>query len=62
MVSVDIWYHVGAKDEDTNRTGFAHLFEHMMFQGSQNVGKTDHFKYIQQGMSVWKKTNQTRGD
>lgn len=47
MVCVDIWYHVGSKDEDTNRTGFAHLFEHMMFQGSENVGKTEHFKYVQ---------------
>ena len=47
IACVDIWYHVGAKDEDTNRTGFAHLFEHMMFQGSQNVGKAGHFSYIQ---------------
>jgi len=39
IVSVDIWYHVGAKDEDPGRTGFAHLFEHMMFQGSGNVKK-----------------------
>jgi predicted Zn-dependent peptidase len=47
IVSVNIWYHVGAKDEDPGRTGFAHLFEHMMFQGSANVGKTEHFDYIQ---------------
>ncbi len=47
LVSVDIWYHVGAKDEDFGRTGFAHLFEHMMFQGSDNVKKTGHFDYIQ---------------
>lgn len=47
IVSVDIWYHVGAKDEDPGRTGFAHLFEHMMFQGSNNVKKTEHFNYIQ---------------
>ncbi len=47
IVSVDIWYHVGAKDEVPGRTGFAHLFEHMMFQGSNNVKKTEHFNYIQ---------------
>ncbi len=47
IVCVDIWYHVGSKDEKMNKTGFAHLFEHMMFQGSQNVGKTEHFKYVQ---------------
>ena len=47
IVSVDIWYMVGSKDEDPGHTGFAHLFEHMMFQGSRNVGKTEHFSYIQ---------------
>lgn len=48
IVCVDIWYHVGSKDEKPNKTGFAHLFEHMMFQGSQNVGKTEHFRYVQE--------------
>jgi zinc protease len=47
LVSVDIWYHVGSKNEEPNRTGFAHLFEHMMFQGSANVRKSEHFKYLQ---------------
>jgi len=37
MVSVNIWYHVGSKDEKRGRTGFAHLFEHLMFEGSENV-------------------------
>jgi len=61
IVSVDIWYHVGAKDEDPGRTGFAHLFEHMMFQGSANVGKTEHFNYIQNaGGTVNGTTNQDR--
>lgn len=61
IACVDIWYHVGAKDEDTNRTGFAHLFEHMMFQGSQNVGKAEHFNYIQKaGGFVNGTTNQDR--
>ncbi len=36
VVSVNIWYKVGSKDEETGRTGFAHLFEHLMFQGSKN--------------------------
>lgn len=61
IVSVNIWYHVGAKDEDSGRTGFAHLFEHMMFQGSANVGKTDHFNYIQKaGGTLNGTTNQDR--
>jgi predicted Zn-dependent peptidase len=61
IVSVDIWYHVGSKDEDPDRTGFAHLFEHMMFQGSQNVGKTEHFKYIHEaGGTLNGSTNQDR--
>ena len=47
IVSVNLWYHVGSKDEDPSRTGFAHLFEHLMFQGSANVGKAEHFKYVQ---------------
>lgn len=61
IVSVDIWYHVGAKDEDPGRTGFAHLFEHMMFQGSGNVKKTEHFNYIQNaGGTLNGTTNQDR--
>jgi predicted Zn-dependent peptidase len=61
IACVDIWYHVGSKDEDTNRTGFAHLFEHMMFQGSQNVGKAEHFSYIQKaGGTLNGTTNQDR--
>lgn len=46
LVSINIWYHVGSKDEDPGHTGFAHLFEHMMFQGSRNIAKAEHFKYI----------------
>jgi zinc protease len=38
MVAVNVWYHVGSGDEQPGRTGFAHLFEHVMFMGSQNVG------------------------
>jgi zinc protease len=48
LVTVNLWYHVGSKNERPGRTGFAHLFEHMLFQGSQNVGTNDHFRHIQQ--------------
>src|SRR3984957_16634357 len=41
-VSLCITYDVGSRNEAAGHTGFAHLFEHMMFQGSQNVGKGDH--------------------
>jgi predicted Zn-dependent peptidase len=47
IVHVLVWYHVGSKNEPADKTGFAHLFEHMMFQGSENVGKTEHFAYVQ---------------
>ena len=40
-------YHVGSKDERAGRTGFAHLFEHLLFQGSEHVGHDEHFKLIQ---------------
>lgn len=48
LVSVNLWYKVGSANEKPGKTGFAHLFEHMMFQGSQNVPKEKHFKYIQE--------------
>jgi len=48
LVAVNLWYHVGSKNEVPGRTGLAHLFEHMLFQGSQNVGKNDHFRLVQQ--------------
>jgi zinc protease len=47
VVAVDVWYHVGSKNELPGRTGFAHLFEHMMFQGSQHVPYGIHFKTIE---------------
>ncbi len=49
LVSVNIWYHVGAANERAGRTGFAHLFEHMMFEGSQHVGPKAHFSYLEGG-------------
>ncbi|HEX9104997.1 MAG TPA: pitrilysin family protein [Polyangia bacterium] len=48
VVSVNVWYHVGSRDEVAGKTGFAHLFEHMMFQGSAHVADKMHFKYIQE--------------
>jgi zinc protease len=46
IVAVHLWYHVGSKDERPERQGFAHMFEHMMFRGTDRLGKTDHFDYI----------------
>ncbi|HET6513153.1 MAG TPA: pitrilysin family protein [Candidatus Kapabacteria bacterium] len=61
LVSLNLWYHVGSKDEDPKRTGFAHLFEHMMFQGSKHVKKAEHFRYVQNvGGTLNATTNQDR--
>jgi zinc protease len=46
VVSVAVYYDVGSRNEREGRTGFAHLFEHMMFQGSENVPKAAHFQYV----------------
>ncbi len=45
VVAVSALYHVGSKNEDTARTGFAHFFEHLMFEGSDNVKRGDFDKY-----------------
>jgi predicted Zn-dependent peptidase len=47
IVAVNLWYHVGSANERPGRTGFAHLFEHMLFQGSADVGSNEHFELIQ---------------
>jgi zinc protease len=47
IVAVNLWYHVGSANERTGRTGFAHLFEHMLFQGSADVEANEHFELIQ---------------
>ena len=47
IVSVNLWYHVGAVNETVGRTGFAHLFEHMMFEGSKHVPANSHFRYLE---------------
>ncbi|MFM2590968.1 M16 family metallopeptidase [Vibrio sp. TBV020] len=46
LVHVDVTYHVGSAREEVGKSGFAHFFEHMMFQGSENVGDQQHFKII----------------
>ena len=63
VVGVAMWYNVGAKDEPKGKTGFAHLFEHLMFNGSENLPE-DFFKYLQQigatdynGTTNWDRTN-----
>jgi len=47
VVAVAVYYDVGMRSEPEGRTGFAHLFEHLMFQGSASLGKTEHFSYVQ---------------
>jgi zinc protease len=47
IVAVNLWYDVGSKHERLGKTGFAHLFEHMMFQGSKNLAKNGHYTLIQ---------------
>ncbi len=46
LVAVDIWYHVGSSDEVPGKSGFAHLFEHMMFQGAKHIGEDAHFAVL----------------
>ena len=47
VVAVGVYYDVGMRSEPAGRTGFAHLFEHLMFQGSASLGKTEHFTHVQ---------------
>jgi predicted Zn-dependent peptidase len=47
IVAVTVLYHVGSKNEDPKRTGFAHFFEHLMFEGSENIGRGEYMKLIQ---------------
>jgi zinc protease len=47
LVAINLWYHVGSKNERVGRTGFAHLFEHMLFSGSAHIGNNEHFRYVQ---------------
>ena len=60
--SICVTYDVGSRDEKPGHTGFAHLFEHMMFQGSENVGKGEHFILIENnggGMNGTTNTDRT---
>jgi zinc protease len=60
--SIAVTYNAGSRDERPGRTGFAHLFEHMMFQGSENVGKGEHFIIIENnggGMNGTTNTDRT---
>jgi zinc protease len=47
VIDLQVWYHVGGKDEQPGRTGFAHLFEHLMFKGSAHVGADEHSRIIE---------------
>ncbi|GAB3152130.1 pitrilysin family protein [Micromonospora sonneratiae] len=47
VVAVNLWYDVGSRHEPAGQTGFAHLFEHLMFEGSVNVAKTEHMRLVQ---------------
>jgi predicted Zn-dependent peptidase len=67
VAAVDIWYNVGSKNEVPGRTGFAHLFEHVMFKGSRNVPDGQHFALLEgagaragndiNGTTSWDRTN-----
>ena len=61
LVTVDVWYNVGSRNEPAGRSGFAHLFEHMMFQGSANLKKGEHFQLIERaGGDMNGSTNEDR--
>ncbi|MFB9239294.1 M16 family metallopeptidase [Plantactinospora siamensis] len=61
VVAVNLWYDVGARHEPEGQSGFAHLFEHLMFEGSVNVAKTEHFRLLQgAGGSLNATTNSDR--
>ena len=47
IVTVSVMYHVGSKNENPDKTGFAHFFEHLLFEGSENIGRGEFFKYIE---------------
>ncbi|MFZ6053300.1 M16 family metallopeptidase [Halocola ammonii] len=47
IVAVTVMYHVGSKNEDTSRTGMAHFFEHLLFEGSENIGRGEYTEYVE---------------
>jgi len=62
LVAINIWYHVGSGDEVPGKSGFAHLFEHMMFQGAKHIGEDVHFDILREigGTGVNGTTNSDR--
>jgi zinc protease len=46
-IAINVMYHVGSKNEESDRTGFAHFFEHLMFEGSENIARGEYDKYVQ---------------
>ena len=60
IVAVNVWYHVGSKNESPERTGLAHLFEHLMFEGSQHHGKSYHEPLQEAGGAINGSTNADR--
>jgi zinc protease len=59
LVHVDITYHVGSGREEVGKSGFAHFFEHMMFQGSENVGDEEHFRIVSESGGTLNGTTNT---
>ncbi|MDJ0940453.1 MAG: pitrilysin family protein [Woeseiaceae bacterium] len=59
LVHVDVTYHVGSAREDVGKSGFAHFFEHMMFQGSENVGDEEHFRIVSESGGTLNGTTNT---
>ncbi|RFB05478.1 M16 family metallopeptidase [Parvularcula marina] len=59
LVHVDVTYHVGSGREEIGKSGFAHFFEHMMFQGSENVGDEEHFKIVSESGGTLNGTTNT---
>jgi len=59
LVHVDVTYHVGSGREEVGKSGFAHFFEHMMFQGSENVGDEQHFKIVSEAGGTLNGTTNT---
>jgi zinc protease len=52
IIGVGVYYNIGFRIEPRNRTGFAHLFEHMMFQGSENLGKMEFIQLVQKNGGI----------
>ncbi|MGA0212888.1 MAG: M16 family metallopeptidase, partial [Flavobacteriaceae bacterium] len=61
IVAVSVLYHVGSKNENPERTGFAHFFEHLLFEGSQNIGRGEYSKLVEKnGGTLNANTSQDR--